>query len=86
MVFQSQHAGVKRCPTVGAQSGFLIGQPGQVQGEDCVTARRTPFMRFHLKARTNFANGRRFQRDYADKTCPGSGITRARVLGCLNGK
>jgi hypothetical protein len=58
----------------------------RAQSEDCAPVRRTQLKRFHLRAETHFANGRRFPRVYADKVCPGSGRTKALVPGWLNGK
>jgi len=43
------------------------------------------FKRFGLSATRNFADGRGFHRDYADKSCPGTLVTKARVLSWLRG-
>ncbi|MBI5834412.1 MAG: N-acetylmuramoyl-L-alanine amidase [Armatimonadetes bacterium] len=62
-----------------------VEQPSEVQIKATAIVLRTLFDRFGLSARRNFAPGHGFHRDYADKTCPGTLITKARVLRWLQG-
>ena len=61
-------------------------QPSELQIKATALVLRTLLARFHLSAKANFAPGHGFHRDYADKTCPGTLITKQRVLAWLRAK
>lgn len=63
-----------------------VEDPSPAQTQACATILRTLCQRFHLKPERNFAEGRGFHRDYANKTCPGNRITKRLVLEWLNRK
>jgi hypothetical protein len=57
--------------------------PSQVQVEAATAVLSALLARFHLDPRRNFGPHTGFHRDYADKTCPGSKISKQTVLGWL---
>jgi hypothetical protein len=59
--------------------------PSRAQIEAATTVLRALLRRFRLRAEHNFRAGHGFHRDYAEKSCPGQGITKTLVLDWLRG-
>jgi hypothetical protein len=60
-----------------------VEPPSQVQITALCNVLHALFTRFHLDPAENFAEHKGFHRDYADKSCPGTKITKAMVLDWL---